>query len=178
MVIGSSYFKEEQMKKAEIVLISIMMLLMWSSAVADSSGTEPVVEKQELRVEIQGKEEIFAYAGSTPGMSGTVYNFNSKEYSLSFIFNKKIKTGEEMNRNAFQQIEVISSNPATAGYYFVKKTIGKDNESKLLLEVQEKAKLKGEFSFIIHPADRWVGDLRPGMIENLEFKNGSFDFVP
>lgn len=130
-----------------------------------------------LTAKINDKEVEFEYENKTTGMTGTTYNFESDDFTLSIVFNKALEIGTEMDGNAITQIEVVSSDAASSGYYFSKKSTGNDVDSKVLLkEKSDDGLVQGEFSVKVLTADRYVGDNKPGILPELDFTDGEFCF--
>lgn len=110
-------------------------------------------------------------------MTGTTYNFKSDDFTMALVFNKKLVVGEEMDTNAIAQIEIMSSETSSAGYYFAKKAAGKDVVSTVTLEESEAEGItQGVFTVTVPTADRYVNDNRPGMLPELELTEGEFCF--
>lgn len=121
----------------------------------------------------------FEYINSVKSMTNVQHNFNSEDYTLSFSLDKKIKIGETMSLNAINSIELVSSEVSTVGYYASKKSRSVDVVSEVLLtEPTDPGIIQGQFSVVITKGDRWVGDLRPGILDTLELKDGEFCFFP
>ena len=130
-----------------------------------------------LVAKINDKEVEFEYESKTSGMTGTTYSFEAEDFTLSFVLNKALEVGTEMDENAITQIEVVSSDAASVGYYFSKKSTGSNVDSKVTLgEKSEDGLLKGEFSVKVLTADRYVGDNKPGILPELDFTDGEFCF--
>jgi len=96
---------------------------------------------------------------------------------MALVFNKKLVVGEEMDKNAIAQIEIMSHATADNGYYFAKKAAGKDVVSTVTLaENETEGVLQGEFTVTVPTADRYVGDNKPGILPELELTEGEFCF--
>ncbi len=188
------------MKKLMGIFVLVLVLAGSSALAAESelsAGTEAETEETEeteeeteaerdynpssgsgwMTVLVNEESENFEYTGSMKSMTGTVYTFESDDFSVSLMLNKDLKTGKEMDGNAITQIEVVSAAPASAGYYFVKKSSGTVVESSVLLcESTEEGIIQGEFSVTVPSSERYVGDNRPGILEELAFTEGEFCF--
>lgn len=125
-----------------------------------------------------GDETIeLTYEGSTNGMTGKTYSFTSEDFDINLMLNKSLKAGETMEGNAITQIEVLSHETSSTGYYFIKKSSGTDVTSTVTLaETDDENILQGEFSVTVPSADRYVGDFKPGILPELEFTDGEFCF--
>lgn len=125
-----------------------------------------------------GEEEVdLEYTGMTSGITGTTYNFDSEDYTIAIIFDKSLEVGKETETNAITQIEVMSREASSSGYYFAKKSTDSGVTSKVkLTEKTEEGLVKGEFSVTVPTADRYVGDTKPGMLPELVFTDGQFCF--
>ena len=175
------------MKKRLFILLTAAAMAFSMSAFAGETEAETEAEAADrnydpeegtgwLVAKINDKEVEFEYENMTKGMTGTTYNFEAEEFSLSIVLNKDLKVGEEMDKNAITQIEVVSSETASVGYYFSKKSTGNDVDSKVTLEKNEDGLMQGEFSVVVLKADRYVGDNKPGILPELDFTDGEFCF--
>ena len=82
-----------------------------------------------------------------------------------------------MGENSINSIEVQSHVDTTSGYYFSKKSGDVSVNSEVTMEkVDEDGLWQGTFSVTVLSADRWLGDMKPGIIAELEFENGEFCF--
>lgn len=170
------------MKKIINIVFMFILLVSLSSVCAEETKTPPNYDVAEgegwLICTIQGEEVTFKYDNSTRNMTDTVHNFSSDEYKLRIVFSK-LEIGVKMEENAIKSIELVSSANATSGYYAIKKSRTTDVISEVLLEEPVKPEIiQGKFSAVITPADRWVGDLRPGIIAELALEDGEFCFYP
>lgn len=169
------------MKKLVVILVALFLFIspVNSIAVEDNYDYEPEAGEGWLTCTINDETVKFNYVGSVKSMADTTHQFNSDKYTLSLVFNKDLEIGKMMSLNAIKSIELISSVEATAGYYATKKTRNKDVESEVLLEEAKIDEIiQGTFSVVVTPADRWVGDLRPGILPSLPLKDGEFCFYP
>ncbi len=162
-------------------LLLVLMLFITPMALAEGEkkverNYDPAPGEGWLYCTIYDELIEFKYVTSVKSMADTTHSFESEKYTLNLVFNKDLKVGEEMEENGLKSIEVVSSETKTAGYYAVKKSTSKNVESKVLLEKEEEGLKQGTFHAMIHPADRWVGDLRPGIIEDLPLEEGEFCF--
>ncbi|MCI8317891.1 MAG: hypothetical protein HFG96_05105 [Lachnospiraceae bacterium] len=168
------------MKKRIIGLLAAATMLLGVSASAAEAVERdyaPEEGKGWLVVEINGEEVEFEYTSSTKGMTGTTHNFEAEDYTMALVFNKKLVVGEEMDKNAIAQIEIMSHATADNGYYFAKKAAGKDVVSTVTLaENETEGVLQGEFTVTVPTADRYVGDNKPGILPELELTEGEFCF--
>lgn len=168
--------------KRVLGLVLALLLLMTTGVLAcaeDVHDMEPETGAGWLHCTIQGQQVEFTYTGSTKSMSTLTHSFASDLYTMNIVFNKKLEVGTAMTVNAIQSLELISSDNATAGYYQVKKSTSQDVDSEVLLEQPAKEGcIQGTFRIMIHPIERYVGDVRPGMIQDLELTDGSFCFHP
>lgn len=180
------------MKKRLLVMLALATMMLGTTAFAAETelpeAQETEVEASErnydpeegtgwLVAKINDKEVEFEYESKTSGMTGTTYNFEAEDFTLSFVLNKALEVGTEMDENAITQIEVVSSDAASVGYYFSKKSTGSNVDSKVTLgEKSEDGLLKGEFSVKVLTADRYVGDNKPGILPELDFTDGEFCF--
>lgn len=169
------------MRKCMVALTVLMILVSSVAASAESFEKEYVPEAGEgwLICTIHHERQEFKYKDSVKSMTGVLHHFVSERYTLSFSLDKKIKVGEPMKLNAINLIEIISSEPSTAGYYASKKSRGTDVESEvLLMDPAQPEILQGTFSVVVPKGDRWVGDLRPGILDAIELEDGEFCFYP
>lgn len=108
------------MKKRLFILLAAAAMAFSMSAFAGETEAETEAEAADrnydpeegtgwLVAKINDKEVEFEYENMTKGMTGTTYNFEAEEFSLSIVLNKDLKVGEEMDKNAITQIEVVSS---------------------------------------------------------------------
>lgn len=188
------------MKKRLLIMLSAVMLLgtcVTVSAAEKEADTAAVQETEAaaedtdeaadrdynpeagagwLAAEINDEPVEFEFESAAKGMTGTTYTFKSEKFSVSLMFNKSLEVGEEMDKNAITQIEVVSSDNASSGYYFVKKSSGQDVESTVTLEKSEDGLVQGTFTVTVPTAERYVGDNRPGILEELVFTEGEFCF--
>lgn len=118
----------------------------------------------------------FEFDSAAKGMTGTAYTFKSDKFTMTLMLNKSLEVGKEMDKNAITQIEVVSSDSASAGYYFIKKSSGKDVDSTVTLEKSEDGLIQGTFTVTVPTAERYVGDNKPGILEELVFTEGEFCF--
>ena len=157
-----------------------------SEGVSEQSATKVETEVRDYNPEqgtgwmtakVNDTSANLEYTGSTKGMTGTMYSFEGDGFEVNLMFNKKLEAGEEMDENAIIQIEVISSNHDSIGYYFTKKSSKTKVESNVLLSKEApEGIMQGEFSVTVPSADRYVGDNKPGILEKLEFTEGEFGF--
>lgn len=127
--------------------------------------------------EINGESVEFEFTGIGKGLTGNTYNFQSEEYDLAVTFNKDLEVDKEMKENSIIQIEIMSHNEATSGYYFAKKTVRANVDSTVtLLQKTEEGLMQGEFEVTLLSADRYVGDTRPGILPELKISAGEFCF--
>ncbi|MDO4547784.1 MAG: hypothetical protein Q4D04_06800 [Clostridia bacterium] len=162
-----------------LILITVMMLT--GSVVFAEEATQrnyaPESGSGWLVAEIYGEPVELAYTGSTKSMTGTSHAFESEDYSISIAFDRKIEVGVTMGENSVNQIELISSYTPTEGYYFTKKSSSVSVDSEVLLEkMGEDGIWQGTFRVTVNPGDRWVGDMRPGIIAGLDIENAEFCF--
>ncbi len=180
------------MKKRLLVMLALTTMMLGTTAFAaetelpeaqetEAEASERNYDPEEgtgwLVAKINDKEVEFEYESKTSGMTGTTYSFEAEDFTLSFVLNKALEVGTEMDENAITQIEVVSSDAASVGYYFSKKSTGSNVDSKVTLgEKSEDGLLKGEFSVKVLTADRYVGDNKPGILPELDFTDGEFCF--
>lgn len=166
------------MKKICLILVIALLMLACGAIAEDARDTSPEPGTGWLDVEIHGAPVSFVYTGHAAGMTGDTYSFESDAYTLSIMFDKKLEVGVAASENAVQQIELISHDEATSGYYFTKKSSSAAVDSEVLLEQKtDEGLYQGTFKVTVHPGDRWVGDMRPGIIEDLVLDNGAFCFA-
>ena len=132
-----------------------------------------------LSVKINDEVVEFEYTGTQKGMTGSVHSFEADRFSMLLMFNKKLEIGTEMETNAVTQIEIMSSQTDSSGYYFSKKSSSTDVTSKVLLaEATSEEITQGTFEVVVLTADRYVGDTRPGILPQLDLTEGEFCFYP
>ena len=73
---------------------------------------------------------------------GHTYNFKAEEYDLAVTFNKELEVGTQMDENSIIQIELMSRDEATSGYYFAKKTVRENVDSTVILDQKTEEGLK------------------------------------
>lgn len=130
-----------------------------------------------LTVDINGEPEEFELKYVTIGLTGKTCHFESDGYTMSFILSKDLAVGETMGTNSIYQIDLLSSEEATSGYYFAKKTVKADVDSEVTLSQKtEDGLVDGTFKVTVNSAERYVGDARPGIQESLVLENGEFCF--
>lgn len=169
------------MKKGLIILLLLLVLISVRSVYAEKEVKRnyDVAEGEGWLVCTINDEEVeFKYVGSVKSMTDTVHNFESDHYTLRIIFNK-LEIGVPVELNALKSMEMVSTVTATSGYYATKKSRTSDVDSYVLLEKPLKEGiLQGGFHAVITAGDRWVGDLRPGIIAKLPLEDGEFCFYP
>lgn len=170
------------MKKA-LIWCMLLVLALGGAARAEEVAEahvrdyEPAAGTGWMVVEIYGETIEMEYTGFTKGMTGTTYSFAGGGYTLSIMFDSKLKEGETGGENSVKQLEIVSSLSATSGYYFVKKATGKAVDSEVTLVKKDHEGLwQGTFRVMAHPGDRYLGDSKPGIIEDLLLENGEFCF--
>lgn len=167
------------MKKLIVLFLTTVMLL-GVSAFAEKNekrNYEPEAGQGWMTVNIYGEPVELEFAEASKGLSGTTYIFQSEQYRVSIVFDRKLEVGKEMGENAINSIEVLSYTDATSGYYFTKKSKETPVDCEVMLEKKEDNGLwQGTFRVMVHTADRWLGDMKPGLIEDLAFENGEFCF--
>lgn len=132
-----------------------------------------------LSVKINDTVVEFEYTGTQKGMTGEVHSFEADEFTMLIMLNKKLEIGTEMETNAITQIEIMSEETSSDGYYFTKKSSGTDVASKVLLvEATSEDITQGTFEVTVLTADRYVGDNRPGILPQLDLTEGEFCFYP
>ena len=170
------------MKKKLTAFLLITVTICGAMTVfADSSAKnfEPGRGEGWLTCVINDTVQEFEYINSVKSMTNILHTFESKHYTLSFSLDKKNKIGEMMSLNAINSIEIVSSEEATVGYYATKKSRSVDVESEVVLDEPARPEIiQGRFSVIVPKGDRWVGDLRPGILDMLEIEDGEFCFFP
>lgn len=168
------------MKRIALIVVIALLSVIMITALADETNSElnpPEAGSGSLIVDIMGETILFNYVDTAMAMTGKTYNFAAEMYTLSFMLDKSLKIGEVMEENSIRQIELISHESTSAGYYFTKKSSAQNVQSKVLLEEKnDDGLMKGTFEVVVTPADRWVGDMRPGMISELKLENGLFWF--
>lgn len=180
------------MKKNFIAVTALVLALAGMSVTAAETTTEAATEAATeavernyspeegtgwLVVEINGTPVEFEFTGSTKGMAGQAYSFEADEYTMTLMLNKALKVGEEMDGNAITQIEIVSSETSSVGYYFIKKSPSKKVDSKVTLAENENEKVtQAGFSAVVPTAERYVGDNKPGILPQLELTEGEFCF--
>ena len=170
------------MKKIVFLFTVLILIASFSAVIAEATEIPRNYDVSEgegwLICTILGEEVTFKYDDSAKNMTDTVHNFSSDEYKLRIVFSK-LEIGVKMEVNAIKSIELVSSATATSGYYATKKSRTTDVVSEVLLEKPlEPEIIQGTFSAVITTADRWVGDLRPGIIAELPLEDGEFCFYP
>lgn len=165
------------MKKLLMLVLALMLCMACALAEAPvERNYAPEAGTGWLYCTINDEVIEFTYTGFTKSMADVTYSFASDKYTMNVIFNKKLEVGVEMTVNAVKSLELISSDGATAGYYLVKKSTSKDVDSDVLLTKNEDGLMAGTFRVMVHPIERFVGDMRPGMIQDLELSAGEFCF--
>ena len=65
----------------------------------------------------------------------------------------------------------------TSGYYFSKKSPSAAVDSEVTLQQGgENGIWQATFRVTVNSADRWLGDMKPGLISELPLENGEFCF--
>lgn len=132
-------------------------------------------EKGWLTVDINGEPEEFELQFVTVGLTGKTYHFESDGFTMSIVFDQDLAVGETMGTNSIYQIDLLSSEEDSSGYYFSKKTVTADVDSEVTLSQKtDDGLLEGTFRVTVPTAERYVGDARPGMLEQLTLENGEF----
>ena len=130
-----------------------------------------------LAAKINDNPVELEFTGESKGMTGTIYSFESEDYTVNIMLNKSLKAGEAMEENAVSQIEVLSREKSSVGYYFTKKSSGTDVESTAALaETDREDLVQAEFTVTVPAAERYVGDFKPGILPELVFTEGEFCF--
>lgn len=79
-----------------------------------------------------------------------------------------------MGENSINSIEVQSHVTATSGYYFTKKSGDAAVNSEVTMEkIDEDGIWQGTFSVTVLSADRWLGDMKPGIIASSSLKTAN-----
>ena len=177
------------MKKIIAMLLAIMMLGGISAFAEETAVTEDTAAIEADRnyapesgtgwmsVDIHGEHEELTYVESVRSLSGTTYIFENDDYRVSIVFDRNLEVGVTMGENSINSIEVQSQVSATSGYYFTKKSGDVAVSSEVTMEkMDEDGIWQGAFSVTVLSADRWLGDMKPGIIAELEFENGEFCF--
>ncbi|MDO4274268.1 MAG: hypothetical protein Q4D16_11400 [Eubacteriales bacterium] len=189
------------MKKRLVIMLTLATMLVGTcvtAGAAEKEADKAAVQETEAADEDGGKAEDrnydpeagtgwlaadlneepveFEFDSAAKGMTGTTYTFKSENFTMTFMLNKSLEVGTEMDKNAITQIEVVSSDKASVGYYFVKKSPGQDVDSTVTLEKSEDGLVQGTFTVTVPTAERYVGDNKPGILEQLVFTEGEFCF--
>ena len=176
------------MKKIIALLMALMMLCGVAALAEEAATTEEAVVEVErnyapesgtgwMSVDIHGVHEELTYVESVRSLSGATYIFENEDYRVSIVFDRKLEAGVTMGENSINSIEVQSHVDTTSGYYFSKKSGDVSVNSEVTMEkVDEDGLWQGTFSVTVLSADRWLGDMKPGIIAELEFENGEFCF--
>lgn len=176
------------MIKKLIALLILSTMLTGTMVIAEETpDTEVTAERNYspeagtgwLAVKINDELVEFEYTGTQKGMTGEVHSFEAESFSMLLMLNKKLELGTEMETNAITQIEIMSDDASSSGYYFTKKTSSSDVTSKVLLaEATSEDITQGTFEVTVLTADRYVGDNKPGILPQLELTEGEFCFYP
>lgn len=167
------------MKKFAVLFITVMMLFSISAWAQETTERNyaPEAGTGWMTVDIHGEPVELEFTEASKGLSGTTYVFESKAYRVSIVFDRQIKAGEAMGENAINSIEIVSHTASTSGYYFTKKTKDVPVDCEVMLEKKaEDGIWQGTFRVMAHTADRWLGDMKPGLIADLALENGEFCF--
>ncbi len=85
--------------------------------------------------------------------------------------------GVTAGENSINSIEILSHVTETSGCYFTKKSSRNNVDSEVTLEKMDEDGLwQGTFRVTATAADRWLGDMKPGIIAELKLENGEFCF--
>lgn len=165
------------MKKLAALLLTMMLLFTAAAFAEKERNYEPEAGTGWMTVDIHGEPVELEFVEASKGLSGNTYVFQSEEYRVSIVFDRKIEAGKEMGENAINSIEVLSYTGQTAGYYFTKKSKDASVDCSVMMEKKAEDGLwQGTFRVMAHTADRWLGDMKPGLIQDLAFENGEFCF--
>lgn len=161
-------------KLCAIMAIVLCLLSAFACAEADyapESGTGW------MKVDIYGELQELSFKEVAKGMSGDTFIFENDNYTVSIIFDKKLEVGVTGGENSVKQIEVYSRLTNTSGYYFSKKSPSVSVDSEVTLQKKaEDGVWQGTFRVTVLTADRWLGDMKPGLIAELPLENGEFCF--
>lgn len=171
------------MKKIIALLLAIMMLCGITAFAEEAAVDEadrnyaPESGTGWMSVDIHGEHEELTYVESVRSLSGSTYIFENDDYRVSIVFDRDLEVGVTMGENSINSIEVQSHVTATSGYYFTKKSGDAAVNSEVTMEkIDEDGIWQGTFSVTVLSADRWLGDMKPGIIAELELENGEFCF--
>lgn len=130
-----------------------------------------------MKVDIYDEPQELSFKGISKGMSGEVFIFENETYTVSIVLDKKLEVGVTGGENSIKQIEVYSHATNTSGYYFTKKSSSASVDSEVTLQKKaEDGVWQGNFRVTVLTADRWLGDMKPGLIAELPLENGEFCF--
>ena len=170
------------MKKIVTLLLAIAMLC-GLAAFAEEAATDternyaPESGTGWMLVDIHGQTEELAYVESVRSLTGATYVFENDDYRVSIVLDRDLEAGVTMGENSINSIEIQSHLDSTSGYYFSKKSSSDVVNSEVTMEkIDEDGLWQGTFSVTVNSADRWLGDMKPGIIAELELENGEFCF--
>lgn len=166
------------MKKSFLALLLVLMLIV-PCALAETveKNYEPEEGTGWLTCTIAGEEVEFTYVSSVKGITGTTHSFEADGFTMAIEFNSALEVGVAMTPNAIKSLEIVSASQTSRGYYYVKKTTSEDLVSEVLLETMtDEGLMHGTFSATAHPAERYVADVLPGILEDLFIEMGEFCF--
>lgn len=167
------------MKRIMALLLAVMFVCSFAAFAEETAERNyaPEAGTGWMAVEIHGKPEELAFVEGTKSLSGTTYVFENEDYRISIVFDRKLEVGVTAGENSINSIEILSHVTETSGYYFTKKSSGNNVDSEVTLEKMDEDGLwQGTFRVTATTADRWLGDMKPGIIAELKLENGEFCF--
>ncbi len=158
-------------------LLAIVLCLFTAFACAEEANYAPESGTGWMKVDIYGEPQELAFKEISKGMGGETIIFENENYSISFVLEKKLEVGVTAGENSIKQIEVFSHVTNTSGYYFSKKSPSAAVDSEVTLQQGgENGIWQATFRVTVNSADRWLGDMKPGLISELPLENGEFCF--